>query len=49
MNAQQNWAFVRIVLEVPLAVVNGSIAAPRPEKDPSIKAFHKVFKTVALR
>jgi hypothetical protein len=49
MNAKQNWTLVRIMLEVPLAVVYGSIAASGPEKNPSIKALDEVFKTVAPR
>ena len=48
MNAKQNGAFVRIMLEVPLAVVNGPIIASGPEKDPPIKALDEIFETVAL-
>jgi hypothetical protein len=49
MYAKQNWTFVRIVVEVPLAVVYGSIGASGPEKDPSIKALDEVFEIVAPR
>jgi hypothetical protein len=47
MNANQNWTFVGIMLEVPLAVIYGPIAASGPEEDPSIEALNEVFKTVA--
>lgn len=49
MYAKQNWAFVRIVLEVPLAVIYGPIAASGPEKDPTIKALNEVLETEAPR
>ncbi len=49
MNAKQYGAFVRIMLEVPLAVVDGPIITSGPEEDPSIKALDEVFETVAFR
>jgi hypothetical protein len=49
MNAKQYGTFVRIMLEMPLAVVNGPISASGPEEYPSIKALDEVFETVALR
>ena len=36
MYAKQNWTFVRIVVEVPLAVVYGAIAASGPDEHRSL-------------